>query len=129
MRATLLVALSLASFPALADPANSLGERLDMTTFPNSLGPRREEGLRTLADYGFAASEDGVTYIEGDGSWRFVLTPLADKEGRILLCVEDEALNGGSYHTRRAYELMEGVTGLLAAVPGRVSHPDCAERD
>jgi hypothetical protein len=129
MRAALLIGLSLLPLPASAEQAASLGERLDMTTFSNSLGPRHEKGPATLADFGFVASEDGITHTEADGSWRFVLTPLTSQDGRILVCVEDEALNGGSYHTRRAYELIEGATGLLAAVPGGVSHPDCAERD
>ena len=129
MRVLLALVLSLLPLPALAEPPQSLGDRLDMTSFPNSVGPRREEGLKTLADYGFVATgDDGTTYEEDDGSWRFVVTPLASGDGRMLVCVEDQALNGGSYHTRHALELVEDASGLLRATAGPVTHPDCAER-
>lgn len=56
-----------------ADPV-AVATRLDITSFPNSIGPRRKEGLRTFADYDFTSVvRDGNAAVldAADKSWTF----------------------------------------------------------
>ena len=128
MRLVLAAALSLLSVPALAETPQALAERLDLTSFPNSTGPRRDVGLFTFSDFGFTAVEaDGpvVRFADPEDGWTFIVTLLEPRNGRQRLCVEDKAENGGSYHTRHAYEVVEGRTGLVHATATRVTDPKC----
>ncbi len=131
IRTAVFVALALLAFPASAEEPQAVAARLDMTSFPNSIGPRRSEGKFTLADYGFTQVEaDGqaVRFTEPEGGWIFTVTVLDERVGRLRLCVADTAENGGSYDTVKAIEVVEGATGLLHATANRVNHPDCVER-
>jgi hypothetical protein len=132
MRPLLALPLLLAAVPVHAETAQNLGERLDMTSFPNSIGPRREDGARTLKDYGFTKVQiegETVRFLEPDESWVFAVRPLATTAPQMALCIEDQALNGGSYHIVEALEVTEGTDGLLHATGNDISHPDCAERE
>jgi hypothetical protein len=131
MRLILAAALSLLSVPAFAETPQAIAERLDLTSFPNSIGPRRDAGLFTFADYGFTVVEANgqtVRFNEPEGGWVFNVTVLDTRNGRLRLCVADNAENGGSYDTVSALEVVEGATGLLHATANRVNHPDCVER-
>lgn len=132
MRVGLVLALSIWSLPALAESPQAIGERLDMTSFPNSVGPRLEDASRTLADYGFTkivVDGETVRFIEPDDSWLFAIRVLDTPPGQIVLCIEDKAQNGGTYHIVQGLEVSEGVDGLLHATGDRATHPDCAERE
>ena len=131
MRFLLLVLLTLLSSPALAETPQAIVERLDVTSFSNSTGPRQVEGLHTFTDYGFTQVEaqgQTVRLTEPEGGWVFTVTVLDERNGRLRLCVADKAENGGSYDTVSAIEVVEGATGLLHATANRVNHPDCEER-
>ena len=131
MRFLLLLALVLMPLPALAEEPRAVVERLDVTSFPNSIGPRREEGLHTFADYGFTdvvVDGQAVRLTWPEGEWVFTVTVLDERNGRLRLCVADKAENGGSYDTVSAIEVVEGATGLLHATANRVVHADCKER-
>jgi hypothetical protein len=83
--------------------AQFVAEKLDTTTFPSSIGPRRAKGKYTFKDYGFVArkvTENQVVLEEEDGSWRFRVGILERRDAGIFVCLEDQALNGGSYHTQ-----------------------------
>ena len=126
-----LAVVALTSFPALAEEPREIAERLDVTSFPNSTGPRREDGLFTLADYGFTdVAVDGQTvrFTDPEDGWVFTVTVLAGRKGRLWLCVADKAGNGGSYDTVKAIEVVEGATGLWHATANRVVNSDCEER-
>ena len=54
--------------------AQQIIERLDLTSFSNSVGPRRIPGKTSFADYGFTTVEEGV-----DGA---TLKPFYESFGR-----------------------------------------------
>jgi hypothetical protein len=104
---------------------------LDLTSFANSTGPRREGNLKTLRDFGFrdlGREGDTIRAFEADRTWMIALTVLEADDERILLCVVDQALNGGSYFTVAAIEVVLGADELLHATGAAVRHPDCLER-
>ena len=89
-------------------------EKLDMTSFPNSLRPAAEPGLRTLRQFGeqsFAWEEGSLTVAQADGSWVRTFQPLPSRRGRIRLCFADQALQG-TYLAQQAIELRPGKGGL-----------------
>lgn len=132
MRA-LLVALSLLAVPPVAaagvaelNPVAIAG-MIDLTSFPNSTGPRREDGLRTFADYGFTEVTvvDGTAELrEADGSWMFAVTVLSGDGDRAVICVVDRALGGPSYHTQDPV-MFELRDGMLVANGEAVVDPGC----
>jgi hypothetical protein len=133
MRAVIVVASLLALSPAAAsgladlEPAAVAG-MIDVTSFPNSIGPRREDGLKTFADYGFTDIElvDGtVELYEGDRSWMFGITVLKASDGQLVLCVLDKALAGPTYHTQDATAFQAGEGGLLVAIGEKIEDPAC----
>ncbi len=114
---TVLSSLDAKELPYTVSIVYPVIAKLDLTSFNNSIGPRREKGKHTFEDYGFALSqsdEKKAVVREPDGSWEFVVTLLPGTES-IKICLEDKALNGGSYHTQHAYMLAPAKDGLLQA--------------
>ncbi len=110
------------------DPV-AIATKLDVTSFANSLGPRRKEGLRTFADYGFTqVVRDGsaAVFEAADKSWTFRVTLLDRSDKAMKLCVLDRALNGGSYFSVKPIEVAPGKDGLYRATGNPVADPDCA---
>ena len=102
--------------------------KIDVTSFPNSIEPRREEGLRTFGDYGFSEIDwvdPTVELYEPDRSWMFGITVLGASPDRLLLCVLDMALGGPTYHTQDALEFRAGDDGLLIATGATIVDPAC----
>lgn len=91
-----------------------------MTSFPNSIGPRREAGKLTLAQYGFTtrtAFDDGWAYAKmADGSWQFGIFVLTNGRTDKRLCVTDSAVGGGTYHSTTAIEVERLRDGLWKSV-------------
>jgi hypothetical protein len=105
-----------------------LARRLDLTSFPNSTGPRRRAGAVTPADYGFTrlSMRDGWTVLsEADGGWDIGLRRLSSDRGEVLVCFLDQARNGGSYRTQTPLELTRGTDGLFRASRELSSIKDC----
>jgi hypothetical protein len=126
--AALVLAAALQSAPALPQQAavQRAVERLDMSSFPNSLGnvaTGRTRTLRQLGDFRFAWDEGTLEVTETDGSWVRMFKPLSGPRGRIRLCFTDQALNGGTYLTSEAIELTMGRGGVYRARP--ITHRDC----
>ena len=99
-----------------ADPV-AVATKLDITSFPNSTGPRRKEGLRTFADYGF-------TSVARDGN--AAVLDAADKSWTFRVSILDRALNGGSYFSVKPIEVAQGKDGLFRATGNPVADPNCA---
>lgn len=105
--------------------------RLDMTSFRNSIGPRRVAGERSLAQYGFterSAFDDGWAYAKmADGSWQFGIFVLTDGQTTKRLCVTDDAIDRGTYHATIPIEVSRQADGtwrsvhVFARLPGCVS--------
>lgn len=104
----------------------TIATHIDMTSFRNSIGPRRQDGLSTPAEYGFTEIEtvdDLVTLSRADGSWLFSFRLLDDKD-TLAVCITDRAKNGGSYFTVTAYGLtLDG--DLYKAGEPLPDRPDC----
>jgi hypothetical protein len=124
-----LFALPSAAAPGLADPQPvAVAGKIDVTSFPNSIEPRGQEGLRTFADYGFSEIvlvDRTVELYEPDRSWMFGITVLGASPDRLLLCVLDMALGGPTYHAQAALEFRAGDDGLLVATGGTIDDPAC----
>ncbi len=56
------------------------------------------------------------------------LTVLERNHERLLLCVVDQALNGGSYFAVTVIEVVLDADELLHATGVEFRHPDCVER-
>jgi hypothetical protein len=120
LSAFLFLAAALASAqPALPSDAavEQAVEKLDMTSFPNSLASEGAPGRRALRQFGgqaFAWEEGSLFVTETGGGWSRSFKPLPSKRGRIRLCFAEQAL-GGTYLTQEAIELRPGEGGLYAA--------------
>jgi hypothetical protein len=130
MRALIVVAGLLALPPAaVADlQPTAVAGMIDVMSFPNSIGPRREEGLKTFADYGFTTVElvdRTVELYEDDRSWMFGITVLDASDSRLVLCRLDKALGGPTYHSQDAMAFQPGEGGLLVATEGKIEDPAC----
>jgi hypothetical protein len=92
-------------------------ERLDMSSFPNSLGPAAKGTKKTLRQFGaqrFKWEDGRLEVTEASGDWARTFQPLKSPPGRIRLCFHDQALKG-TYLTSQAIELAPGRGGLYRA--------------
>ncbi len=81
-------------------------DHLDVRTFQSSIGPRREANKVTFSDYGFMPQEisgDKAVLTDLQKDWFFTVKVLEQGRNSILICVGDEAADGGTYHA--AYPL------------------------
>jgi hypothetical protein len=109
----------------------AIAEIIDVRSFPSSIGPRREDHLKTFRDYGFTdvSVVDGTVELhQADRSWMFAVTVLLAGEDHVVLCILDKALGGPTYHTQdpEAFEL--GPDGLLVATGEKLVAPACPHR-
>lgn len=104
--------------------------RLDMTSFRNSIGPRRVAGERNLPQYGFterSAFDDGWAYAKmTDGSWQFGIFVLTDGQTTKRLCVTDDAIGSGTYHATIPMEVARQADGTWRALRVFRRLPGCA---
>jgi hypothetical protein len=102
-------------------------ERLDMSSFPNSLGPAakgRKKTLRQLGAQRFKWDDGRLEVTEASGDFARSFRPLKSPPGRIRLCFDEQALKG-TYLTSQAIELTPGRGGLYK---GRVvKDGDCED--
>lgn len=106
----------------------AIAGRVDLTSFPNSIGPRREPGKYSLADYGFThMRRDGnaVEFEPADRSWVLRFTLLYRGGDGVQLCILDRARNGGSYFTVRPVEFRMSSDGLYRATGREIRSPSC----
>jgi hypothetical protein len=133
-----MVALGIAALPTAA-PASGLADldpaavaaMIDVTSFPNSIESREDEGLRTFVDYGFTKVEvvnGQVRLYEDDGSWMFALTVLERRDDRLVLCMLDKALGGPTYDAQVVLAFASGDGGLLVATGEDSADDRCPER-
>ncbi len=137
MKSIVLSAVLLAAFPAYPGVASTeltpaeVARTLDITSFRNSIRPGLKPGTKTLAQNGFTVVEP----VEGDArsigaylpdhSWLFEITVLKSKGDKVVVCIFDRALNGGTYLSLEPLELQRGRDGLLHATRRKVSDPRC----
>jgi hypothetical protein len=106
-----IVALSCAPLVAAGDEAAYPKEKvaafvidkLDLTSLPSALRPKKEKGKKTFADYGFTAQrvdESEAVLEAGGGMKRLAIKVLDQKSSGIYVCVAEPGENGGSAKTQ-----------------------------
>jgi len=67
-------------------------EKLDVTSLPAALRPKKEKGKKTFADYGFKAQgmDEGVTIIQAAGGTRKLSIKVLDQRSSgIYVCITE----------------------------------------
>ena len=96
--APLVVAGNEAAYPK-EKVAAFVVEKLDLTSLPSTLRPKKEKGKRTFADYGFTAQtvDESEAVLEAAGGVRRLAIKVLDqKSSGIFVCVAEPGENGGS---------------------------------
>src|SRR6202030_1131806 len=78
-------------------------EKLDLTSLPSALRPKREKGKKTFADYGFTVHtvDESEAVLEAAGEVRRLAIKVLDqKSSGIYVCVAEPGENGGSAKTQ-----------------------------
>jgi hypothetical protein len=130
---SILLMECLASHAGAATPpsraALDVVRNLDVTSFPNSIGPRREPGKMRLRDYGFVKIEPRGRAVDvfeqPKRDWLFSVRVLHDFGPRKTICLIDQNVGGGTYHTVEPIEIKRGRDGLYRATKRRLDEPAC----
>jgi hypothetical protein len=80
-----------------------LVEKLDLTSLPSTIRPKKEKGKKTFADYGFTAPrvDENEAIIEAAGGMRRLTIKVLDQESSgIYVCVAEPRENGGRAKTQ-----------------------------
>jgi hypothetical protein len=78
-------------------------EKLDLTSLPSALRPKKEKGKRTFADYGFVvhAVDESEAVLEAAGGVRRLAIKILDqKSSGIYVCVAEPGENGSPAKTQ-----------------------------
>ena len=102
---------------------NLIIEKLDITSFPSSIGPRREPGKTFFKDYGFDSTRttDRTADLETmEKDWIFHFDVVDISDSGIVICLTDKAQNGGSYSANDVLLLTrENPDSLLKGNPDK----------
>ena len=123
-----LIMLAAAAAPQASVPARAAVqqavERLDLSSFPNSLrseaGPKKKT-LRHFGRQSFKWEDGALEVTEASGDFARSFRPLRSPKGRIRLCMDEQALKG-TYLTSQAIELTPAGGLYRARV---VKDPNC----
>ena len=94
--APLTVAGDKAAYPR-EKVAEFIVEKLDITSLPAAIRPKKEKGKKTFADYGFAArrvDENEAVIEAAGGAKRLAIKVLDQKSSGIYVCVTEPGENG-----------------------------------
>lgn len=78
-------------------------EKLDLTSLPSALRPKKEKGKKTFADYGFTVhtvGESEAVLEAANGVRRLAIKVLDQKSSGIYVCIAEPGENGGSTKTQ-----------------------------
>ena len=98
----LVVAGNEAAYPK-ENVAAFVVEKLDLTSLPSALRPKKEKGKKTFADYGFTVQtvdESEAVLKATPGVRRLAIKVLEQKSSGIYVCVAELGENGGSAKTQ-----------------------------
>ena len=102
-------------------------EKLDLTSLPPALRPKKEKGKKTFADYGFtvhAVDESEAVLEAANGVRRLAIKVLDQKSSGIYVCVAEPGENGGSTKTQSVILLQRKDANAL--LKGRESFREFA---
>jgi hypothetical protein len=114
MKIKVLVAVAVLSYASLGVAGNKedypsekvaqfVVEKLDVTSLPSAFRPKKENGKKTFADYGFTAQavNENEAVIEAAGGVRkLAIKILEQKSSGIYVCVAKPGENDGSAKTQ-----------------------------
>jgi hypothetical protein len=124
--APLVVAGNEAAYPK-EKVAAFVVDKLDLTSLPSALRPKKEKGKKTFADYGFTAQrmDENEAIIEGTGRVRRLAIKVLDqKSSGIYVCVAEPGENGGE--TRAQTVVLLERKNPTALLKGRESFREFA---
>jgi hypothetical protein len=78
--------------------AEFIVEKLDITSLPAAIRPKKEKGKKTFADYGFTAQrvdENEATIQAVDGAKKLSIKVLDQRRSGIYVCVTQQGQNAG----------------------------------
>jgi len=102
-------------------------EKLDVTSLPSTLRPKKEKGKKTFADYGFTVQtvDETEAVIEAAGGVkRLAIRVLDQKSSGIYVCVAEPGESGGPAKTQRVLVLKRNDPSAL--LKGRESFREFA---
>ena len=107
--------------PKLAYPTEKVAafvvEKLDVTSLPSAIRPKKEKGKKTFADYGYTAQkveENEAVMAAMDGARKLSIKVLDQKPSGIYVCVAEPGQNGGEARTQSVVLLkMKDPNSLL----------------
>ena len=102
-------------------------EKLDVTSLPSALRPKKEKGKKTFADYGFTVQmvDENEAVIEAAGGMRRLAIKVLDqKSSGIYVCVAEPGENGGQAKTQSVLVLKRNDPSAL--LKGRESFREFA---
>jgi hypothetical protein len=102
-------------------------EKLDVTSLPFALRPKKEKGKKTFADYGFTAqtlNENEAVVKAASGVRRLAIKVLDQKSSGIYVCLVEPGENGGQARTQSVVLLKRKDSNAL--LKGRESFQEFA---
>jgi hypothetical protein len=120
------VAMARNSAPAYptAKVAEFVVEKLDATTIPYEIRPKKEKGKKTFSDYGYATrqADEKEALVEATTGRQVAIRVLAQEESGIYVCIDGTGKNASDERIQRVLLLQwKGQDGLLK---GRESAKD-----
>ncbi|KMM77343.1 pesticin immunity protein [Xanthomonas sp. NCPPB 1128] len=117
-----------------AGVTDAIIQHLDLTSFPNSVGPRRMPGKTTFADYGFVdvtKTADGARLLQADKGWMMRFEVLSADPTSVRLCFHDSGLarpgdtSAPSYNATSALLVAKSSRGNWTARQVPAGFADC----
>ena len=101
-------------------------EKLDLTSLPSALRPKKEKGKKTFADYGFTVQtvDENEAVLEAGGMRRLAIKVLEQKSSGIYVCVVESGENGSQAKTQSVILLKRKDSNAL--LKGRESFREFA---
>ncbi len=105
-----------------SDLATFVFQHLDLTTFPNSTGPRRKAGQRLFADLSIKPTRTSeMEAVSEDGDWTYSIKVLARRDfngdgvQEVVICFSDVA-GQGTYNIQQPLlvQMLEGRAVAIA---------------
>ena len=96
-------------------------EKLDLTSLPSALRPKKEKGKKTFADYGFTVQtvDESEAVLEAAGGVkRLAIKVLDQKSSGIYVCVAEPGENGGAAKSQSVVLLKRKDANKLLKVHG-----------
>jgi hypothetical protein len=91
-------------------------EKLDLTSLPSALRPKKEKGKKTFVDYGFTVQtvDENDAVIEAAGGVKKLTIKVLDhKSSGIYVCVADPGDNGGQTKIQSVFVLKRNDPSAL----------------